>query len=202
MAEKNNSSSNHHYYCVGYSVLYYRLDGQEITSLIDQSGEKASVEIIATFLPKVVVESLLAALKRADLHMQALTLEPIAAINVLIPQSMRRLNVALVDIGAGTSDIALTDSGTVIAYGMVPIAGDEITESISDSLLLDFPLAETAKRQLIDQEMITVTDILGFETEIPSTEVVESIMPSIEKLAEAICEEIFSLNNQTSRQRL
>ncbi|KMY51283.1 cell division protein FtsA [Peribacillus loiseleuriae] len=195
VAEKNNSSSNHHYYCVGYSVLYYRLDDQEIGSLIDQSGTKVSVEIIATFLPKAVVESLLAALKRADLHMQALTLEPIAAINVLIPQSMRRLNVALVDIGAGTSDIALTDSGTVIAYGMVPIAGDEITEAISDSLLLDFPLAETAKRQLIDQEIITVTDILGFETEIPSTEVVESIMPSIEKLADAISQEIYILNN-------
>ncbi|MGX2960913.1 cell division protein FtsA [Peribacillus sp. JNUCC 23] len=198
VAEKNNSNSSHHYYCVGYSVLYYRLDGQEITSLIDQSGEQASVEIIATFLPKVVVESLLAALKRADLHMQALTLEPIAAINVLIPQSMRRLNVALVDIGAGTSDIALTDSGTVIAYGMVPIAGDEITEAISDSFLLDFPLAETAKRQLIDQDIITVTDILGFETEIPRTEVIESIMPSIEKLADTICEEIFSLNNNKS----
>lgn len=198
VAEKNNSSTNHHYYCVGYSVLYYRLDDQEIGSLIDQNGGKASVEIIATFLPKVVVESLLAALKRADLHMQALTLEPIAAINVLIPQSMRRLNVALVDIGAGTSDIALTDSGTVIAYGMVPIAGDEITEAISDSLLLDFPLAETAKRQLTDSEMITVTDILGFETEIPSTEVVRSIMPSIEKLADAICKEILELNNNKS----
>ncbi|MFJ5621961.1 cell division protein FtsA [Peribacillus loiseleuriae] len=195
VAEKNNSSSNHHYYCVGYSVLYYRLDDQEIGSLIDQSGTKVSVEIIATFLPKAVVESLLAALKRADLHMQALTLEPIAAINVLIPQSMRRLNVALVDIGAGTSDIALTDSGTVIAYGMVPIAGDEITEAISDSLLLDFPLAETAKRQLIAQEIITVTDILGFETDIPSTEVVESIIPSIEKLADAISQEIYILNN-------
>lgn len=36
---------------------------------------------------------------------------------------MRRLNVALVDIGAGTSDIAITDTGTVTAYGMVPVAG-------------------------------------------------------------------------------
>ena len=98
--------------------------------------------------------------------MQALTLEPIAAINVLIPPSMRRLNVALVDIGAGTSDIAMTDAGTVIAYGMVPIAGDEITEAISDQLLLDFPFAEKAKRELINQNVITVTDILGFETEI------------------------------------
>ena len=97
-----------YYYCVGYSVLYYRLDGEEIGSLIDQTGNSAAVEVIATFLPRVVVESLLSALKRSDLEMEALTLEPIAAINVLIPPSMSRLNIALVDIGAGTSDIAIT----------------------------------------------------------------------------------------------
>ena len=55
---------------------------------------------------------------------------------------MRRLNVALVDIGAGTSDIAITDKSTVVAYGMVPTAGDEITEALSDHYLLDFPVAE------------------------------------------------------------
>ena len=148
-AKHNHGDSHHYYYCVGYSVLYYKLDDEEIGSLIDQQGDQASVEIIATFLPRVVVESLIAALKRADLEMEALTLEPIAAINVLIPPSMRRLNVALVDIGAGTSDIAITNGGTVIAYGMVPVAGDEVTESISDQYLLDFPLAEKAKRELL-----------------------------------------------------
>lgn len=193
VAEKNTLHST--YYCVGYSILFYRLDGQEIGNLIDQSGEEASVEIIATFLPKVVVESLLAALKRADLEMQALTLEPIAAINVLMPPSMRRLNVALVDIGAGTSDIALTDAGTVIAYGMVPIAGDEITEAISDYLLLDFPLAEDAKRKLCNHDVITVTDILGFETELSKEEVIDHIKPALERLANAISQEILELNN-------
>lgn len=195
VAEKQDNDRNFDYYCVGYSVLYYRLDGNEIGSLIDQNGTEASVEIIATFLPKVVVESLISALKRANLEMKALTLEPIAAINVLIPPSMRRLNVALVDIGAGTSDIALTDSGTVIAYGMVPIAGDEITEAISDQLLLDFPLAEQAKRQLSTQEVITVTDILGFESELERKEVIEKIHPALEKLSTSISEEILHLNN-------
>ncbi|PLS14868.1 cell division protein [Bacillus sp. M6-12] len=195
VAENSSDSRAYHYYCVGYSVLYYRLDGQEIGSLIDQNGEEASVEIIATFLPKVVVESLLAALKRAELEMQALTLEPIAAINVLIPPSMRRLNVALVDIGAGTSDIALTDMGTVIAYGMVPIAGDEITEAISSQLLLDFPLAETAKRELTGQDSIVIHDILGFESTISRTEIIQQISPSLNRLADAISNEILQLNN-------
>ncbi len=198
VAQKHQSDKSHYYYCVGYSVLYYRLDGEEIGSLIDQQGEEASVEIIATFLPKVVVESLLSALQRAELEMDALTLEPIAAINVLIPPSMRRLNVALVDIGAGTSDIAITDLGTIIAYGMVPIAGDEITEALSDQLLLDFPLAEQAKRELHENDTITVTDILGFETEIQKEEIIKQISPVLDRLTSSICNEILSLNNNHS----
>lgn len=184
-----------HYYCVGYSVLFYRLDGEEIGSLLDQQGDEATIEVIATFLPRVVVESLLAALKRADLEMEALTLEPIAAINVLIPPTMRRLNVALVDIGAGTSDIAITDKSTVVAYGMVPTAGDEITEALSDHFLLDFQVAEMAKRQLCNAEEILIQDILGFDQHYPRKEVLDAIFPAIENLAKSIGEEILRLNN-------
>lgn len=187
-----------HYYCVGYSVLYYRLDGEEIGSLLDQQGDEAQIEVIATFLPRVVVESLIAALKRANLEMDALTLEPIAAINVLIPPTMRRLNVALVDIGAGTSDIAITDKSTVVAYGMVPTAGDEITEALSDHYLLDFPVAEEAKRQLHCAEQILIQDILGFDQYYPKEEVLTAIEPAVKQLAKAIGEEILRLNNRTA----
>jgi cell division protein FtsA len=186
--------SNHIYDCVGYSVLHYYLDDQEIGSFIGQQGLTASVEVIATFLPRVVVESLIRALREADLEMEALTLEPIAAINVLIPQSMRKLNVALVDIGAGTSDIALTAEGTVVAYGMVPVAGDEITEAISSEFLLDFPVAEEMKRSLFNKDFVEYTDILGFSAKKSKFEVLEKIQPAIENLAEKITQEILQLN--------
>lgn len=194
LAKQENENNYAHLYCAGYSVLYYKLDDTYIGSLIDQSGEMATVEIIATFLPKVVVESLLAALERAGLEMEALTLEPIAAIHVLIPESMRRLNVALVDIGAGTSDIALTDKGTVAAYGMVPVAGDEITEAISDHYLLDFPKAEQAKRKIVDEGKAMVDDILGFETVITYQTLVDDIAETIDKLAQSIRDQIIALN--------
>jgi len=191
----NKDEKTNHYYCVGYSVLYYKLDGEEIGSLVDQHGDEATIEVIATFLPRVVVESLLAALKRAGLEMEALTLEPIAAINVLIPPSMRRLNVALVDIGAGTSDIAITDKGTIVAYGMVPTAGDEITEALSDQYLLDFPVAEMTKRQLTSESHVSIQDILGFEQTYSKEEVLQTIQSSIEALAQAIGDELLRLNN-------
>ncbi|TFD98232.1 cell division protein [Jeotgalibacillus sp. R-1-5s-1] len=196
-AAASSQENSHHYHCVGYSVLHYLLDQQEIGSLEDQQGDEASVEIIATFLPRVVVESLLASLKRAGLVMSALTLEPIAAINVLIPPSMRRLNVALVDIGAGTSDIAITNHGTVTAYGMVPVAGDEMTEKLSDTYLLDFPNAEGLKRALSEeQESMEITDILGFSQEVSKQDVIAELLPAVDKLANAISGEIRRLNNQ------
>lgn len=199
LAKDSNDTKSAHYYCVGYSVLHYQLDGEDIGSLIDQQGIEATLEIIATFLPKVVVESLLSALQRAGLEMEALTLEPIAAIHVLIPPSMRRLNVALVDIGAGTSDIALTDQGTVSAYGMVPNAGDEITEAISDQFLLDFPLAEQAKRDLSFKETVKIQDILGFENEVTYKEMVNQIEYAIDKLVDSIHHEILNLNKRAPK---
>ncbi|WP_312754359.1 rod shape-determining protein [Rummeliibacillus suwonensis] len=193
--EKSHSS---HYYCVGYSVLYYRLDGEEIGSLMDQQGEEAEVEVIATFLPRVVVESLLAALKRAGLEMAGLTLEPIAAINALIPSTMRRLNIALVDIGAGTSDIAITNAGTVVAYGMVPTAGDEITEALCDHYLLDFPVAEKVKRDMSQYDEIAIADILGFEQVYTKDEVMDVLRPAVSSLAKAIGNEILQLNSHVA----
>ena len=191
-------TKDEYYYCVGYSVLHYKLEGEDIGSLIDQAGRSASVDVIATFLPRVVVESLLSALKRAGLEMEALTLEPIAAINVLIPPSMRRLNVALVDIGAGTSDIAITNNNTVVAYGMVPLAGDEITEELSNHYLLDFPLAENAKKNISVGDDIVLTDILGFEQHVAASEVTAIIKPAVERLAKSIANEIKRLNNGQS----
>lgn len=200
-AQQNVLSKNKHrqrdsYYCVGYSVLHYTLDNQKIGNLIDQTGKTATIHIIATFLPQVVVESLLAALQRAELEMTALTLEPIAAIHVLVPPSMRKLNIALVDIGAGTSDIAIADENTIIAYGMVPLAGDEVTDALSQEYLIDFPVAETIKRQLHDHETIEIEDILGFTQQISAANVRSQIDSTIEKIAGAIAAEMMRLNRE------
>ncbi|GBF10392.1 cell division protein FtsA [Tepidibacillus sp. HK-1] len=189
-----------HYHCVGYSVINYFLDDQIIGNLIDQRGQKATVEIIATFLPRVVVDSLLSSLTRAELGLEALTLEPIAAIHVLIPPSMRKLNLALVDIGAGTSDIAITAEGTIIAYGMVPVAGDEITEAISQSYILDFHIAEEIKRQCSTQETVHFSDILGMSYTLNSSELIEQIDQEIEQLATQIANKIIELNGGKSPQ--
>ncbi len=196
LMEENDEAVFHEYHCVGYSVLHYKIDGDIIGSFIDQTGSKATVEIIATFLPKVVVKSLLAALERANLSMEALTLEPIAAIDVLIPESMRKLNVALIDVGAGTSDIAITKEGTVTGYSMVPVAGDEITEAMSNEFVLDFKVAEQAKQNIVMKKQADIQDILGFEQTITFENVVEKLSDKIKEFAKLLANEIIMLNGQ------
>ena len=183
------------YYCVGYSVVNYILDGSRLKSLVGQRGKAANAEVIATFLPRQVIDSLQSALQSVDLELDTLTLEPIAAINVLIPPTMRHLNLALVDVGAGTSDVAITRDGSVIGYGMVPFAGDEITETISQRYLLDFNIAEAIKRQLLGKnKKIAFTDVLGMAQKVSADEVLEVMTPRVVELAQAIATEIMNLN--------
>ena len=63
----------------------------------------------------------------------------------------------------GTSDIAICRDGSIFAYGMVPMAGDEITENICDNFLLTFDEAERIKRELTNHQMVKFTDILGMK---------------------------------------
>lgn len=190
------------YYCVGYSTIKYDLDGSRLKTLVGQRGRVASATVIATFLPRQVIDSMQSALQSTKLDMKALTLEPIAAINVLIPPTMRHLNLVLVDIGAGTSDVAITRNGSVVAYGMVPQAGDEITEAISQRFLLDFNVAEQLKRDVTEGKDVHFSDILGMDYQLKPEEVLEPIMPNIQKLAEAIAKQIMELNNNEAPQAI
>lgn len=183
------------YLCVGYHVRESRLDGQRLASLIGQRGRRAQVDVIATLLPRIVVDSLRSALRLAGLQMASITLEPNAAINVIVPPSMRQLNLALVDIGAGTSDIAITQENRVTGFGMVPIAGDEVTAAIASAFLLDLSVAERVKRQLAANPILC-QDVVGNNLELSLEQVNEVAAPAVDRLALAIAQVILQLNEQ------
>lgn len=181
-------------YCVGYSIVKYYLNNYPVTNLIGHRGKMISADVLATFLPESVVNGLYAVLGRVGLEPVNLTLEPIASIEVLIPENMRLLNLALIDIGAGTSDIAITRKGSVVSYGMVPVAGDEITEAIAEALLVDFNWAEQIKRSLEKGGEIVYEDILGMENTITAAELADLIEPVLDKLTGEIAGLIMRLN--------
>ncbi|ABO49899.1 FtsA related protein, predicted ATPase of the HSP70 family [Desulforamulus reducens MI-1] len=192
--EKEVKQEQEKYYCVGHSVLGYYLNDYGIANLEGHRGKKIGADILATFLPSSVVTSLYAVLARVNLEPLYLTLEPIAASEVIIPKQLRLLNLALVDVGAGTSDIAISQNGSITAYGMVPMAGDEITEVLVESLMVDFMTAEQIKRRLSKGKEIHYQDILGIEYTTTCEEIKEIIEPVVEKLAGELSRNILELN--------
>lgn len=192
--DEDNKGRTVTFYCVGHSVVKYLLDDYKIITLEGHKGNTANVEIIAAFLPSVVVEGLYAVMDMNGLEVTSLTLEPIAAMNVIIPPEIRLINIALVDIGAGTSDIAIAKDGSIYAYAMATTAGDEITDEIIKAFFVDFDTAEKLKRACSTEEDVEYRDIFGITRTVSPADIVSKIQPAIENLAETICSSIVQVN--------
>lgn len=195
---REQNDTKYRFYCVGYSVVKYYINDEIYSNLEGHKADVISIDIIVTFLPEDVVDGLYAAVAIAGLEVANLTLEPIAAINVAIPEHFRMLNIALVDVGAGTSDICITKDGSIIAYGMIPYAGDEITEVIVQHYLVDFNMAEHIKRASTVDNEVEFEDIMSITHRVPSKEVWELVAPVVDKLAKGVAEKIIDLNGDKS----
>lgn len=193
-AENSAKEDMRRFYLVGYTVCQYYLDDYRISSLKDHRGQDVKVDLIATFLPSEVVESLYTTMNKIGLEVVSVTLEPIAAINAAIPENLRLLNLVMVDIGAGTSDIAACTGGSVTGYTMATVAGDEVTEAVMREYLVDFATAEAMKAEIEREEVITFTDILGFERKASREEVLQCIQSTCEVLCKEIAAKVLEVN--------
>lgn len=187
------------FYCVGYTVVKYMLNGNQIQNLENHKARNIGARIIATFLPDEVVDGLYKAVDMAGLAVANMTLEPIAAIQVAIPVNFRMLNIALVDVGAGTSDICITRDGSIVAYGMIPTAGDRITEALAQELLVDFAQAEKIKVAAGGKSgTINYKDIMGLTQKITPQGVHKIIKPVVEEMTKQVAEKMKELNGGKS----
>lgn len=185
-------------YCVGSTVIHYYLDDYIMLSLEGHRGKKISADFLATFLPDEVIDSLYAAVEKAGLSVANLTLEPIAASEVAIPVNFRLLNIALVDVGAGTSDISITKDGSIIGYGMIPTAGDAFTEEIAKKYLVDFAGAENIKIACFANKAVKYKDIMGVQHKVEASEVLEGLKDTISATTKKVAEKIKELNGGSS----
>lgn len=192
----NEKEDKSRFYCVGNTPIRYQLNGYDINNLEGHKASKIAVELIATFLPEEVVDGLYEAVEYAGLHVASLTLEPIAAMNIAIPEQYRLLNIGLVDVGAGTSDICLTKDGCIIAYGMIPCAGDEITECIAKTYLVDFNTAEKIKMSASSKKkgVVSFKDIMGITQKVDALEVRNAAAEVVNAMAKDVADKIVELN--------
>ncbi len=159
------------FYCVGYSVVRYYMNGYTIGNLEGHKAKTIGADLIATFLPEDVVDG---------------------------PEMYRLLNIALVDVGAGTSDISVTRDGSIIAYGMIPIAGDSLTEVVAKHCLVDFATAEQIKRDTGVKDVIEYKDIMGLTQTITTEEVERVSADVIDNMTSQVAEKIKELNGNKS----
>lgn len=194
MLDTSTNDAYRFFHLVGYSAVQYYLDDYPISDLLDHHGSRIKADILATFLPSEVIDSLYAAMEQAGLEVASMTLEPIAAINAAIPENLRLLNLAFADIGAGTSDIAVCKDGNIAGYTMSTVAGDEVTEALMREYLIDFDTAEQVKLELESKKEIYFTDIMGFEQTVAAEDIMDCIADSVTLLSSEIAKGIIDVN--------
>lgn len=177
------------------------IDGQEdVREPLGMSGMKLEVKVHIVTGAVAAAQNIVKCIKRCGLEVSDLILQPLASSAAVLTEDEKELGVCLVDIGGGTTDIAVFKNGAIRHTAVVPIAGDQITNDIAVALRTPTQSAEDIKvkhgcalRQLADAREVV---------EVPATDGREPRQLSIQALTEVIedrVEEIYEFVQQELR---
>jgi cell division protein FtsA len=163
----------------------YIIDGQEdIREPLGMSGMKLEVKVHIVTGAVAAAQNIVKSIKRCGLEVSDLILQPIASSEAVLTEDEKELGVCLVDIGGGTTDIAVFKQGAIRHTAVIPIAGDQITNDVAVALRTPTQSAEDIKikhgcalRQLADPREVV---------EVQGTDGRESRQLSVQTLAEVI----------------
>jgi cell division protein FtsA len=177
------------------------IDGQDVKEPIGMSGIRLEAKVHIVTGAQSAAENIIKCVRRCGLEVEALMLNPLASSLAVLTEDERELGVAVVDIGAGTTDVAIFTNGAIRHTAVIPIAGDLITSDIAMALRTPTKDAEDikvesgyAKKLLADPEQ---------QVEVPGLGDRGPRMLSKQALAGVIeprIEEIFSLVQQVVRE--
>jgi cell division protein FtsA len=121
------------------------IDGYAVTNPVGFQGRNVRIAIFDAFAPLVHLGALQTVAARLDLELVAVVAEPYAVARVLDSEQVRQGGALFVDVGGGTTDIALVRQGGIEGTRMFALGGRAFTKSIADRLDLPFPRAEALK---------------------------------------------------------
>ena len=177
------------------------IDGQDVKEPIGMSGIRLEAKVHIVTGAQTAAENIIKCVRRCGLEVEQLMLNPLASSLSVLTQDERELGVALVDIGAGTTDVAIFTNGAIRHTAVIPIAGDLITSDIAMALRTPTKDAEDikvesgfAKQLLADPE--TQVEVPGLGDRGPRTLSRQALAGVIEPRVE----EIFSLVHQVMRE--
>ena len=121
------------------------IDGQDVREPIGMSGIRLEAKVHIVTGAQSAAENIIKCVRRCGLEVDQLMLNPLASSLSVLTQDERELGVAMVDIGAGTTDIAIFTGGAIRHTAVIPIAGDLITSDIAMALRTPTKDAEDIK---------------------------------------------------------
>ena len=121
------------------------IDGQDVREPIGMSGIRLEAKVHIVTGAQSAAENIIKCVRRCGLEVDQLMLNPLASSMAVLTQDERDLGVALVDIGAGTTDVAIFAGGAIRHTAVIPIAGDLITSDIAMALRTPTKDAEDIK---------------------------------------------------------
>ncbi|CAG0974531.1 Cell division protein FtsA [Methylophilaceae bacterium] len=176
------------------------IDGQEdVREPLGMSGMKLEVKVHIVTGAVAAAQNIVKCIKRCGLEVTDLILQPLASSMAVLTEDEKELGVCLVDIGGGTTDIAVFKQGAIRHTAVVPIAGDQVTNDIAVAFRTPTQSAEEIKikhgcalRQLADpREVVEVPGVDGREPRQLSVQTLaEVIEPRIVELYELVLSEL------------
>lgn len=121
------------------------IDGHEVKEPIGMSGGRLEVKVHIVTGAQSAAENIVKCVRRCGLEVDALVLNPSASSHAVLTEDEKELGVAMVDIGAGTTDVSIYTGGSVRHTAVIPIAGDLITSDIAMALRTPTKDAEEIK---------------------------------------------------------
>ncbi|TAN11978.1 MAG: cell division protein FtsA [Burkholderiaceae bacterium] len=177
------------------------IDGQEVREPVGMSGKRLEVKVHIVTGAQSAAENIVKCVRRCGLEVEELLLNPLASSQAVLTDDERDLGVACVDVGAGTTDVAIFTGGAIRHTAVIPIAGDLITSDIAMALRTPTTDAEDikvahgcAKQLLADAEAQVEVPGLGDRTPRMLTK------QALAGVIEPRVEEIFSLVQQVIRE--
>ena len=174
-------------------------DADGVREPIGMSGVRLEVEVHIVTAAVTSVQNVVRAVNRAGLTVQDVVLEPIASAEAVLFPDEKELGVVLIDIGGGTTDVALFRDGAIWHTAIIPLGGDHITNDVAVGLRTPMADAEELKKRygcaltsmVPAEETVDVPSVGGRKARQLSRQVLsEIIQPRVEEIVTLVAREL------------
>lgn len=196
LAEITEKASLEGYLLSDYDIVQWTLDDMIVENPIGRHGQLLKVKVVLQFFRKDTVLSLINTVKEAGLNIISIYSEAVASKEASVRQELRYFNIALVDIGAGTSDITVFKEGRVYNFASINMAGQFITQYIAQKFMVPLDVAEKIKVKPSNAKK--VKNIVGKQISIDIAKVTDAISEAASTLAVNLAEQILKANDDKS----